>query len=151
MAKRDRKGKKSKGRVLDFNEALEKKQRQEERRKAEDEEKARRLKEISNVKFEGAVKRGKKKTKRKVMFALIVILFFALILFYSLHNVVKLKIEEKNLKSQQEELIKEKKQLQKEIKKSGGKEHIENEARKQLKMIKPGEILFLLPKGDKKN
>ena len=85
------------------------------------------------------------------MFALIVVLFFALILFYSLHNVVEVKIEEKKLKSQQEELIKEKKQLQKEIKKSGGKEHIENEARKQLKMIKPGEILFLLPKGDKKN
>lgn len=153
MSKRDkeRKKKKSKGRVLDFNEALEKKKRKEEARKRAEEEKARKLEKISKVRSDASVKRGKKQARRRLVAIALAVAAIVAIAVFSFKHVVKLKMEEKDLKSQQEMLIKEKKKLTKDLNKSKDADHIENEARRQLKMIKPGEILFLLPKGDSKS
>ena len=58
-----------------------------------------------------------------------------LVTAYSLRNIAKLKIEEKKLKTQQEKLLKQKKKLKKELKKADDPDHIESEARRQLKKI----------------
>lgn len=150
MAKREKKERKSKGRVVDFNEALKKKQRLKEERRLEEERKAKRLEEISNVRSQASVKRGRKKARRKAISILLIVLVVIGVTAYSLRNIAKLKIEEKKLKAQQEKLLKQKKKLKKELKKADDPDHIESEARRQLKMIKKGEILFLLPKGEKK-
>ena len=137
------KQKKSKGRVVDFNKALEKKkeqQREEELRRKQAEEPV----EISEV-SESAVKRRRTKKRRRTGVYVLVIVLVLAVFGMLLHNVIGLKMEQHELEAKKVELEKKKKELKEEKKAVSDNDYIEEQARKQLKMIKPGEILYILP------
>ena len=121
--------KKSKGRIRRFEEQN---QRAEERREAE-------------VRPSAGKKPGKKvriNGGRMVLTILVVVL--VLVLLMSVRGIFALRAEQKALKEQNEALLLEKETLKDELKNVSDKEYIEEQARIQLKLIKPGEILYIL-------
>jgi cell division protein FtsB len=64
--------------------------------------------------------------------------------------VISLKMEERELLQQQRELEARKAELEEELTQVDETDYIEQQAREQLHMIKPGEILYLLPDHDDK-
>ena len=59
-------------------------------------------------------------------------------------NVIKLSREQARLKNENRTLEERKEELEEEFKVLNDKNYIEEQARLQLKMIKPGEVLFIL-------
>ena len=57
-------------------------------------------------------------------------------------KIVRLKAENIALKRQQAELQEERDKLEKEVERSGDREYVQDQARKQLHLLNPGEILF---------
>ena len=80
----------------------------------------------------------------------VVILIVGIIFALSVKNIVDLRIEQKNLKKENVELKAEKKKLEAELKNVNDKNYIEEQARTQLNMIKPGEILYITGDDDNK-
>ena len=67
-------------------------------------------------------------------------------------NIVKLELENRRLKHKQKELIEQRKELKIELRNVNSKEYIEEQARKQLRLVAPDEILFVFPnEKDKDN
>ena len=62
----------------------------------------------------------------------------------SVRNIIKLHAEQDALKEENEKLQEEKANLEIELKNVKDLDYIEEQARKLLKMIKPGEVLFVL-------
>ena len=83
---------------------------------------------------------------RLLLVAIVVILIVMIAL--SAGNVIKLKAEQSALERKQQELTSQKEELTQELKDSGSTAYIEEQARKQLKLIKPGEILYILKDKD---
>ena len=63
----------------------------------------------------------------------------------SVKNIFDLKAENKELKNTNKELQSEKDSLNEELQNVNDKDYIEEQARIQLRMIKPGEIIYILP------
>ena len=63
-------------------------------------------------------------------------------------NMAKLLSENSELKKQKTELTKQKETLEKELKDVNKPEYVEEQAKLQLKLIKPGETLFILGGDD---
>ena len=81
--------------------------------------------------------------RRKRMSTLMVfILAFAVFATMCGRDIVRLKAENIELKRQQAELEKERDALKEELKTVNDPEYIREQARKQLKLLNPGEILF---------
>ena len=75
-----------------------------------------------------------------------------LLLAASVRNIVKLELENRRLKHKQKELIEQRKELKIELRNVNSKEYIEEQARKQLRLVDPDEILFVFPnEKDKDN
>ena len=64
--------------------------------------------------------------------------------------IVLLKIEQSELKEQQKALKEKRTKLKNELKNIDDKNYIEEQARKQLNMVKPGEILYMIEKDRSK-
>lgn len=62
----------------------------------------------------------------------------------SVKSIFTLRAEQKALTEQNNALLSEKESLEDELKNVSDKEYIEEQARIQLKLIKPGEILYIL-------
>ncbi len=60
-------------------------------------------------------------------------------------NIVKLEIEHHQLVEQNQKLKEERRQLRIELKNVNSREYIEDQARKQLRLVNPDEILFVFP------
>ena len=69
-------------------------------------------------------------------------------LVYSIFNIVSLKMEERSVIGKNEKLLKKKAELQKKLKKIKDSKYVENQAREQLKLIMPGETLYVFPEDD---
>ncbi len=69
----------------------------------------------------------------------------------SVRKIVLLKMEQSELKAQQTSLKEKRAKLRNELKNIDDKNYIEEQARKQLNMVKPGEILYMIEKEKKKN
>ena len=67
------------------------------------------------------------------------------LLFFIVFNIVSLKKEQHEVKLEKESLEREKAQLSKELEQIDQNENIEQQARDQLRLIKPGETLYLFP------
>lgn len=67
-----------------------------------------------------------------------------LVLLMSVKSIFTLRAEQKALTEQNNALLSEKESLEDELKNVSDKEYIEEQARIQLKLIKPGEILYIL-------
>ena len=68
----------------------------------------------------------------------------------SIRKIVLLKIEQSELKEQQKALKEKRTKLKNELKNIDDKNYIEEQARKQLNMVKPGEILYMIEKDRSK-
>ena len=89
-------------------------------------------------------KRKLKKTGRHLATILLVALAIFLVGGFSAFRILDLKMEQRDLLAQQEELTKQKEKLKEQLNNVNDPEFIEEEARKQLKMIMPGETLYIL-------
>jgi len=92
-----------------------------------------------------AKKRKLKKITRNIFVYLVIAVFVLSVAGFSVFRIVELKLETKELVAQQQALIEEKEKLTEQLKNVNNPEYIEQEARKQLKMIMPGETLYVLP------
>ena len=91
---------------------------------------------------------GKKARRRMVYF--LVFLFILCITGVSVFNVISLEITKARTIKEQQDLMQQKAQLERVYSQVSSPEYIEQKARQQLKMIKPGEILYILPDKNKK-
>lgn len=91
-----------------------------------------------------ATKRKLKKVSRNIFISLMMVLIVLSIAGISIFRIIDLKIEEHQLLAQQEALISEKEKLKEQLANVNNPEFIEQEARKQLKLIMPGETLYIL-------
>ncbi len=93
--------------------------------------------------------RGKMAIRRNRMrrrIAIVVVVLAVLALFsYSIINIISLKKEQHEAVEKKQELLEEKKQLKKELDEVYDLSNIEEQARDQLRLIKPGETIFLFP------
>ena len=97
-------------------------------------------------------KASKKKSHTKGLFSkpanrrnVIIVAVVLLLLAASVRNIVKLELENRRLKNKQKELIEQRKELKIELNNVNSKEYIEEQARKQLRLVDPDEILFVFP------
>ena len=74
----------------------------------------------------------------------IVVLLLAFVLMATMcgRDIIRLKAENSELKKQQVALEKQRDELKEELKNTGESEYIREQARKQLRLLNPGEILF---------
>lgn len=87
--------------------------------------------------------RNKQRVRRKRLTVLGIILVFVLLFTMCGREIFRLKAENYALRKQQEELKEERDRLAEELKKVGDKEYIKDQARKQLRLLDPGEIMFI--------
>lgn len=91
---------------------------------------------------------GKKARRRMVYF--VVFLAILGIIAASVINIISLKLTEAKTLKEQQALLDQKTRLERIYSQVNSPEYIEQQARQQLKMIKPGEILYVLPEKDQK-
>lgn len=91
---------------------------------------------------------GKKARRRMVYFVIFVAI--VCIIAASVFNIVSLKLTEAKTAKEQQALLDQKARLEKIYSQVNSPEYIEQQARQQLKMIRPGEILYVLPEKDGK-
>lgn len=90
-----------------------------------------------------------KVNKMKLTFTVIVVVMIAVV-GVSVGNIFSLRAEQKELEKTRQELLSEKATLKEELENVNDIEYIEEQARMQLKLIKPGEILYILEEDAKK-
>lgn len=98
-----------------------------------------------------AKKRKLKKISRNIFAFLVIALIVVSVAGFSIFRIVDLKLEERQLLAQQEALLQEKVKLKEQLANVNNPEFIEQEARKQLKLIMPGETLYILKDGTDEN
>lgn len=74
----------------------------------------------------------------------VIVIFLVAVLGVSIKNIFMLQAEKKALTEEKESLTLEKESLQDELENVSDTEYIEEQARIQLKLIKPGETLYIL-------
>lgn len=89
-----------------------------------------------------------KKARRRFLFLIIFLVILAVAVIY-VYNLSLLKKAENDAITHQQSLEKEKTRLQQELTQVNSPEYVEQQARKQLRMIKPGELLFVTGDSDK--
>lgn len=107
-----------------------------------EEEKAQREKQRA----ESARKKARKAKRRMVY----VVIAGAILITIGLSafNIVSLTIEKRELQEQQMLLMKTRDELKYELENVDSPEYIEQQARTYLRLIKPGEVLYIMPKDD---
>ena len=88
-----------------------------------------------------------KSLRRRIIYSLIFIVI-GVIIGASVYNIITLKMEEAAAQAQLDVLEAEKRALEQELSLVDSKEYIEQQAREQLRMILPGEILYVLKQRD---
>lgn len=123
-----------------------------------DRERSRRKRAIKKAKIQAREDANNKRKKRiryrfdKTRLLISLILLAFLVTFgVSVKNIVDLKIEQAELRKENSQLLKENIKLNNELKHINDDNYIEEQARNQLNMIKPGEILYLIDKNNRKD
>ena len=83
---------------------------------------------------------SQRRKKRRML--IIILLAFVLMATMCGRDIIRLKAETAELKKQQVSLEKQRDELKEELKNTGESEYIREQARKQLRLLNPGEILF---------
>lgn len=83
---------------------------------------------------------GRRSRKRRTL--IVILLVFVLMATMCGRDIIRLKAENRELKKQQVALEKQRDELKEELKNTGESEYIREQARKQLRLLNPGEILF---------
>ena len=74
-----------------------------------------------------------------------IILAIIAVVSISIFNIVSLKQEQKEIKKQQQELKEQRAQLQEELEQLNDPDYIEEQARAQLRLVMPGEKIYVFP------
>ena len=139
MAKKRRSSQfKDTSQVIDIDEARRK--RQEKRKKQQ--QRTKQEKPAPKRAVRASIKAGRR--KKNITYAVIVLCIIAAI-GASILNIVSLKSEYKEAEKQNQQLTEQKKELEKQLQDSKKDEYIEEEARKQLRMVNPGETVYIVP------
>lgn len=142
MAKKRRSSQfKDSSQVIDIDEARRK--RQEKRKKQQKQAKAQEEGRSRSVR--ASIKAGRR--KRKALYAVIILAIIAAI-GMSVANIVSLKAEQREVKEEQQRLLDEKKQLEQQLDESDEAAYIEETAREMLRMIDPGETIYVVDPSD---
>lgn len=104
--------------------------------------------------FEARVRKRKarvrnRKRRRKILSVIVIIAAFAVLATMCGRDIVRLKAENIALQKQQEELEEQRDRLREEVKNSGKREYVQEQARKQLRLLNPGELLFTFEEEEK--
>ena len=99
--------------------------------------------------FEEPSERKSNQKNRKRLAYGSVILIIAIIIGFSVFNVYSLKKEYNDIVAERDALEKKKKDLKEELGNVNNPEYVEEQAREQLKMIRPGEVMYIMPQSDK--
>ena len=84
-----------------------------------------------------------KQIRKKRLTILLMVMVFALLATMCGKDIVRLKAENVALKRQQVALKKERDELKAELESTSEQEYIRDQARKQLRLLNPGELLFV--------
>ena len=87
--------------------------------------------------------RKRKQIRRRIIFAVLALVL--IVGAVSFGRIVMLKHELRQAEKQQEIYQKEKEQLEKEMEEINDLDHLEEQARDQMRLIKPGETLYIFP------
>ena len=100
----------------------------------------------------GTVRKKKrvKLNQGRLILTVIVVILIAVV-GMSIKNVFDLRAEQKSLQEENQNLLQQQEALEAELENVNDLEYIEEQARIQLRMIKPGEILFVLDKEQDKD
>ena len=140
MAKKRRSSQfKDTSQVIDIDEARRK--RQEKRQKQQHKERRREDAQPKRA-VRASVKAGRR--KKHITYAVIILAIIAAIGISAL-NIVSLRAEYKEVELQNQQLLQQKEELEQQIKDSSKDKFVEEEARKQLRMVKPGETVYIVP------
>lgn len=127
--------------VIDMDEARKKRQAKRREEKAREEEKAQKYARQHTA---GKMAIRRQKRRRKILTGLIILGIIGA-MSLSLVNIISLKKEQHDVLAEQEQLKQQKQELQKELDNISDPENIEEQARNQLRLIRPGEMLYMFP------
>lgn len=145
MAKRKRsKQFKDTSQVIDIEEARRKRQ---EKRSRQHKKGRLNQRPASERPVRASVKQARK--RRSIIYAAIIFAIVAVI-GVSVYNIVTLKQEQKELIRQQQELKEQKAELKEELEQLSNPAYIEEQARTQLRLVLPGEDIYVPSASDKK-
>ena len=80
--------------------------------------------------------------RRKLITLILLVAVFSMLATMCGKDIVRLKAENRALKKQQIDLEQQREELQQELKNANNQEYIREQAKKQLRLLNPGEILF---------
>lgn len=90
-----------------------------------------------------------RKRRRKILGVILIIVVFATLGTMCGKDIIRLNAENIALKKQQKELEEERDRLREEVKNAGNREYVQDQARKQFKLLNPGELLFTFEDEEK--
>lgn len=98
-------------------------------------------------------KRKKKAAGINIVQLFIIIIVLGIAVFVGVRAVTTYRImsDYKKVQEENQRLKAEKKSLEEELKHVNEPEYVEQQARQQLKMVKPGETMYILPQEEQKN
>lgn len=132
--------KRRKGRIRDFERERDGKSLEEYRRE--------RHQHVQGTAVQAAPKKKKVRINKGRIALTVIVLVLIAVVGVSIKNVFDLRAEQQELAATQKVLAKEKAALEEELKNVNDLEYIEEQARIQLRLIKPGEILYILDDED---
>jgi len=92
--------------------------------------------------------KSKVKTQTRLFYLGAVIIALIVIVIYA-YNVIAVEMYQSQVEAENQQLLEQKIKLEEELKNVRDPKYIEQQARTQLKMIFPGEILYILPEKEK--
>lgn len=93
----------------------------------------------------------KQSRRRRAIVSAAIIIVIVAVIGVSIYNIVSLKKEQKEIRQQQEALIEERAELKQELKHLKNPDYIEEQARAQLRLVMPGEKIYVFPSLEKEN
>lgn len=131
-------------RVLDISTSQEARRRKKENRKQKMTEADETASEVKSAAASGERTAWKRGSWMKLI-GIAIILVFIMIAAMSVKNIYDLKAEEASLMQRNEELLRLKEELLMELDNVNSREYIEEQARKELKLVKGNELIFYFP------
>ena len=93
---------------------------------------------------------ARRKARRKLLLVVLIIALFASLATMCGRDIIRLKAENRALKKRQKELEVERDKLREEVKNAGDRDYVQDQARKQLRLLNPGELLFTFEEEEEK-
>lgn len=150
MAKKRRSSQfKDSSQVIDIEEARRKRQEKRRRQRSKQSGQSGAANKAAEAAREKPVRASVKQNKRRRMLIYTAIIAAIIaVVGMSVYNIISLKQEQKDTKIQNQKLKEQKASLEKQLEKLNDPEYIEDQARTQLRLVMPGEKIYVFPLAD---